>query len=413
MEVVKKAILWKYYQRRGGDYTVKIRVTDSVKVVYIHTGFTSKIEHWDEYAGLPTREHPHWKEINRRVGDLMDDINFEVRLANRNGEFLKLEELKNRVETLQYGSQGFRSQMKIFAFYDIIINELEEEGRIGTADLVASNKSILSKLFLGQDKPFSAFNEWDFKKIETRVNALKSESSKSVYLRTFYRIWNIAIERKYCPERLHPKNTIRLKPYKRIKTKKRAIAVEFITDIEKLEFPYESREFRSQQYFIFCYYARGINFKDFALLRHKENVTNEFIRYVRSKNKRLYEFKLHPKAQSVVEVFKNYPIQSDAGYVFPILDHMQDTPRKVNERIKIMLAEFNEDLFAFEAAVNCPKHITSYSIRHSFATSLRNKKVDISIIKEAMGHETELQTVTYLEEINDDIVSQEVERALS
>jgi hypothetical protein len=38
--------------------------------------------------------------------------------------------------------------------------------------------------------------------------------------------------------------------------------------------------------------------------------------------------------------------------------------------------------------------------------------VDIAIIKEAMGHETELQTVTYLDEINESVLTEEVERAL-
>lgn len=278
--------------------------------------------------------------------------------------------------------------MKLFAFYGVIIKELEEQGRIGTADLVAGNKSIISKVFEGKDKLFSSFTEWDFKKIEARVNSVKSESSKSLYLRTFYRIWDIAIERSCCPEKLHPRNTIRFKAYKRIKTVKRAIPIEYIHAIEGLDFSYESRQFRSQQYLIFCYYSRGINFKDFALLKHDENICKGRIRYTRSKNRRRYEFKLYAKTQKVIEIFENYPKQSNAGYVFPILDETHDTLRKIDVRIDSALKDFNEDLLLFERVTHCPKHITSYCIRHSFATCLRDKKVDIAIIKEAMSHET-------------------------
>lgn len=121
---------------------------------------------------------------------------------------------------------------------------------------------------------------------------------------------------------------------------------------------------------------------------------------------------MHPKANIVVEIFRSYPDQSNDGYVFPILDAHHDTPRKIEVRIDSALKDFNEDLLAFEQETDCPKHITSYSIRHSFATALRHKKVDISIIKEAMGHETELQTEVYLEEIDDSIITEEIEKAL-
>ena len=61
--------------------------------------------------------------------------------------------------------------------------------------------------------------------------------------------------------------------------------------------------------------------------------------------------------------------------------------------------------------VGCPKKITSYVIRHAFATNLKDKKVDVAIIKEALGHETELQTATYLDEIDDSIVAKKIEEA--
>ena len=406
-----KAVLWKYHKLKNGEFTVKIRMAYFGNTAYLKTGLTSKMEHWDESAGMPKPNHPKFRELVRRIDEVFENIDFELKLSKRNGEPLGINELKQRLEGQQSGEMP-KAQMKLFAFYDVIINELEEQGRVGTANLVAGNKSILSKVFEGKDKLFTSFTDWDFKKIETRINSLKSESSKSIYLRIFYRIWNIAIERKYCPGKLHPKNSIRFKVYKRIKTIKRAIPVEYIHAIENLSFSYETRQFRSQQYFIFCYYSRGINFKDFSLLKHVQNIGKGRIRYIRSKNRRQYDFKLHPKAQEVVEMFKSYPKQSNAGYVFPILYELHDTPRKIDARIDSALKDFNEDLLLFERATNCPKHITSYCIRHSFATCLRDKKVDIAIIKEAMGHETELQTATYLDEINESIVTEEVEKAL-
>ena len=58
------------------------------------------------------------------------------------------------------------------------------------------------------------------------------------------------------------------------------------------------------------------------------------------------------------------------------------------------------------------KDLTSYVARHSFATNLRQKNVDLNIIQEAMGHETQLQTMTYLDEIDDSLIAKSIEEAL-
>ncbi|WP_407667058.1 tyrosine-type recombinase/integrase [Mucilaginibacter sabulilitoris] len=57
--------------------------------------------------------------------------------------------------------------------------------------------------------------------------------------------------------------------------------------------------------------------------------------------------------------------------------------------------------------------VTSYVARHSFATNLKHKKVDVSLIQEAMGHETEEVTRIYLEEYDDELVASSIEEALN
>lgn len=62
--------------------------------------------------------------------------------------------------------------------------------------------------------------------------------------------------------------------------------------------------------------------------------------------------------------------------------------------------------------IKLEKDITSYVARNSFATNLRQKNVDMSIIQEAMGHETQLQTMTYLDEIDDSVIAKSIEDVL-
>lgn len=64
-------------------------------------------------------------------------------------------------------------------------------------------------------------------------------------------------------------------------------------------------------------------------------------------------------------------------------------------------------------AVGWERKFTSYSLRHGFATHLRNNNVDIALIKEALGHETETQTAVYLDDLDDKPLADEINRALN
>ena len=182
--------------------------------------------------------------------------------------------------------------------------------------------------------------------------------------------------------------------------------------IAKLEYEKDSRMYRSQQLFLFSYYARGINFIDLAQLKHRINIKGNEINYTRSKNKRKYQYQLHSKALAIIEWFKSYSLQSDAGYVFPLLMKIHDTPKKIDARIDSGLKDLNEDLKVMAKDLKLEKDLTSYVARHSFATNLRQKNVDLNIIQEAMGHETQLQTMTYLDEIDDSLIAKSIEEAL-
>ena len=233
-----------------------------------------------------------------------------------------------------------------------------------------------------------------------------------MYIRTFVRLWNIAIEKGICPKEHHPSKYFRFKAYRRFKTKKRAVSADVIKSIENLKFENSDRMFRSQQYFLFSYYARGINFTDMAKLKFKENIFGNEISYVRSKNRRRYHYQLHSKAMLIIRNFEQSLVKSDAGYVFPILQSLHDTPKKIDARIDSALKDLNEDLAKMAELMGLEKHLTSYVARHSFATNLRHKNVSIRVIQEALGHETEMQTMTYLDALDDSFISNCIENAL-
>jgi integrase len=155
-----------------------------------------------------------------------------------------------------------------------------------------------------------------------------------------------------------------------------------------------------------------MNFIDIAKLKFQANLFGNELNYTRSKNKRRYNYQLHSKALCIIRNFERLDTKSDDDYIFPILYYYHDTPKKIDARIDSALKDLNEDLKKIANMIGLQKHLTSYVARHSFATALRYKSVNMSIIQEAMGHETELQTMTYLDDLDDDIIANSIENAL-
>lgn len=416
MDADIKTVIWKYRTIRKkdgemvkGEHEVRLRITMFSVPKYINIGFSSSLKNWDEQNEAPLPSHPKYKAIIKKIEELSEEIRFQLKLADKNGEeMIASAEIKKRVVNKPLKP----SQVKILEFYDTVIAELDEQDRPGYADVMRDNKGMVKKL-LPKDKPFIAFTKEDAEKLEQAlISGNRKETTIAYFLRTYYRIWNIAIERGYCSKYHHPKNYIRFKAYRKIKTKKRAISAAHIKAIEDLQFDYESRLFRSQQYFLFSYYTRGINFMDMIKLKHGTNIKGNEIRYKRSKNRRDYEFILHKKSLHIINIFKHYPLQSDDGRIFPILMAMHDTAKKIIVREESALKDLNEDLKEMARQAEIPKVVSSYVARHSFATNLRRANVQISMIQEAMGHETETQTMTYLEEFDEELLAQQIEVAL-
>jgi len=410
MDVLKKVTLRTDRIGENGEREIRIRLTLYKEQKFLAIGYKSKPEQWDFETNSPALSHPQYKKISREIDDKLEEIDFQVKLMKKNGhEFLSLGDLIANVKK----SNKPVVPAKLYAFTQSIVEDLLANDKIGYANTFNNLKDyVLKHVFGEKDKAFISFTKNDFEALENYlIQQDIKETSMSAYLRTFYRIWNLAIAAGMCSKDRHPKKVIKFKPYKKYKTSKRAISAADMKSIEGYEAEYASRIYRSQQMFLFSYYCRGINFNDMIKLK-EDNISGDILRYRRSKNKRLYDFKLHSKAKAIIDIFRNYPLQSDGGYIFPVLKAEHDTAIKIDARIDSGLKDLNEDLKTIKEAKGIDRTITSYVARHSFATNLKHKKVDISIIQEAMGHETEEMTRTYLEEYDDELVANSIEEAL-
>jgi site-specific recombinase XerD len=417
MEIFIKPVLWTYRSiTKGkknlveGEYSVRIRMTQARANTYISISFSSSLKEWDNKNNYPRLTHPKYKEIAVKIDKIIDDIQFEIKLAERAGTYLTPKQIKAAVTDSGQSFTKVNKPNKILAYIQTIVDQYEESENHGYADIFRNCKVSIQKLLNNKDCMFVEFTKAHHEAYERHLSK-KSESTKSIYLRTLYRVWNLAIADEIVTKEYHPKKYIKFKVYKRIRTKKRSIKSSYFQSILKLSFPEDSREYRSHLLLQFMYYARGINFNDMLKLK-SGNIQNNGLVYKRSKNKREYNFELHPKAMKVVNTFLTYPVQSDAGYIFPFIFKTHDTARKIHTRIKSALKDFNEDAKVISNAVGWEIQFTSNSLRHGFASHLNEANVGIRIIQEALGHETQLQTQTYLDDVDDSIVTEAINKAL-
>jgi site-specific recombinase XerD len=63
-------------------------------------------------------------------------------------------------------------------------------------------------------------------------------------------------------------------------------------------------------------------------------------------------------------------------------------------------------------AVGWHKQFALNALRHAFGSHLNEANVDIKIIREALGYETEGQTRVYLDVIDDSIIANAINAAL-
>ena len=83
----------------------------------------------------------------------------------------------------------------------------------------------------------------------------------------------------------------------------------------------------------------------------------------------------------------------ECEYLFPIISSC-----KKNKRLqyRTAMANVNEKLKMLGVVLQLPMPLTMYVARHSWASVAKSRNVPLSVISEAMGHESENTTQIYL-----------------
>jgi len=219
-------------------------------------------------------------------------------------------------------------------------------------------------------------------------NYLKDEglcmNTSSYYMRNLRAIYNSAIEKGLA---------VNADPFRHVytgigKTVKRAISLQTLRQVKRLDLTRRPGMEFVRDLFMFSVYTRGMSFVDMAYLR-KKDLQGDILTYHRHKTGQLLKVKWENAMQRIVERHGN----TDSLYMLPILD---DTLPDRHKQYKNALRLTNKRLKEIGKMIGLDKPLTTYVARHAWASIAREQDVPITIISEAMGHNSEMTTRIYL-----------------
>ena len=141
--------------------------------------------------------------------------------------------------------------------------------------------------------------------------------------------------------------------------------------------------------FLFC----GMAFVDLAHLR-KEDIKEGILSYYRQKSGSLIQVEIPVEAQGLLNELAADTTE-DSPYLFPFLEGMK-TGEDAYKEYNTVLGDFNRRLKTLSESIGIRTRVTSYTIRHSFATTLKEQNVPIEMISELLGHKSIKTTQIYL-----------------
>lgn len=283
--------------------------------------------------------------------------------------------------------------LNVLTFMKEVTDGLQMGGNFGTAHVYRSSLNAIITYCGGEDFTFNEITpEW-LKGFEIHLRDRKcSWNTVSTYMRILRAVYNRAVdnnEAKYIP---------RLFRYVYTGTRAEHQRALETGNVEKifagliLLSGVNPAMQRARHFFILMFLMRGMPFVDLAYLR-KSDLHGNVITYRRRKTGRPLSVTLTNEAMRIVRMYMNQDVHSP--YLFSFLRSPEGTMEAYRE-YQLALRSFNRQLLILGELLGIPDRLSSYTARHTWATTAYYCEVHPGIISQAMGHSSITVTETYL-----------------
>ena len=286
-------------------------------------------------------------------------------------------------------------------FFTQQIQKLKNDNRRGTARNYSKTLKSLKAFMKNTDSTFNIVTEQFVESYNTfLIQRGVVRNTISFYMRIFRSVYNKAVTQKIIEQTFPFKNV-----YTGVdRTRKRAVTETVISQLLSIDLKKSKALQFARDLFIFSFYARGMAFVDIVYLK-KSNIQNGYITYVRHKTGQELTIRIETRLQNIINQYE----KKDSPYLFPILN--TEDENKAYSQYEIALNYYNRQLKRLSKLLEPNINLSSYTPRHTWATTARNKNVPLSIISAVMGHSSEKTTLIYLTKIDNSIID-EVNKAI-
>lgn len=193
-------------------------------------------------------------------------------------------------------------------------------------------------------------------------------------------------------------------PFDNYKLTKEESKIEFLTEkeieaVKNVELSGKLAFYRDL--FLFGCYT-GLRFSDICTLKKNEIEQKDNRKFTLYKKIRKVEDYLSiPLSANAIAIIKKY-LRKEDGYLFPLLNGLEAnaSERKMAQQIATKTTLANLNLKKIKALAGLEKNLTTHIARHTFATYLLNKGVEITVVSKLLGHKKLTQTQVYAKVID-------------
>lgn len=177
----------------------------------------------------------------------------------------------------------------------------------------------------------------------------------------------------------------------KVLAEKRALQKEEVNKIMEADTKNHKFITYARDLFIFSLMAMGIPFVDLVHLR-KTNIRDGFLIYHRRKTGRQAKVYLEPCLQAIIDKYRS----DDSDYLFHLLPESE-----TETTYRSLLARYNRALARLSVLAGLKTKVTSYTARHTWASTAYHKGGSLAAISKALTHATPITTQSYLKELDD------------
>ncbi|WP_418529891.1 site-specific integrase [Paraprevotella clara] len=353
-------------------------------------------EEWDETAGrivLPTPSSPRYFHLVSAESALQWEMD---RLKRMVEESEKATGTVNLDEIVANFSPSLDAQDSVFNFIRGQIRHKKQLGKVRSAETYRSTLYSFMHFRKGIDLTFDMMDDGLMELYEAwMLNTGLTRNATSFYMRILRTNYKMAVEKGLTPDR-HPFRHVYCGMDKTVKRSITFIEIKKINDLDLSRSP--NLDF-ARDMFMFSFCTRGMSFIDMAYLK-KNDLDNGCLAYRRKKTGQLLTMEWTCQMQDIIDKYK----PNDTRYLLPILTREDGSERRQYQN---QMRKINRQLKEIARMAGLSLPLSMYYSRHSWATIARGKDIPLSVISEALGHDSETTTQIYL----DSIKSSEVDKA--